>query len=407
MKGDLNKRFTSNLVPLYVLQLFNYIAPFMIIPLLTRVLPTEEFGAVMIAFAVTQVAFVITDYGFSSSAVAEISRNSNRDFINDKISRIFTAKIFLILICMVMLSCMLLIESFSSYSTIFLATAGCIIAQSFQPIWLFHGLQRMGKLAVYIGITKLLYVILVFCLVEGAGDGDLVMWSWSISNFFGAIISLFIVKKLGYKIAFSSLDLGVKELSYNVQFFISRLAVASYTNASSFLVGAQSLAQSAVYSSAEQGYKAGQSVSAPVAQALFPLMANGGDWKGFLKIIALVFLVLLFIGAGTAYYSDFIVRFVFGDKYSEVAGVLSVFMVTLAVNFLGVVFGYPACAAIDRMDIANKTVVIGAVAYFVLAAVLNVYDLISAMTIAVLVLLTEVFVFIARAFWLFSVLRRS
>ena len=393
-------KFSSNLISLYFLQLFNYIAPFMILPLLTRVIPVEEFGAVMIAISLVQVAFVITDYGFSSSAVADISRNTDFEYVNNKISKVFSAKIPLILICVLLMFCVAVSPSFSAYSLIFYSAIGAVIAQAFQPVWFFHGLQKMKLFTIYMAATKLLHVALVILFVDSAGDGFWVLVSWSISNTLGALISLVMVKRLGYSISFASTFDGLKELAHNVQFFLSRLAVASYTNASSFLVGAVDMSQAANYAAAEQGYKAGQSVSAPVAQALYPLMAKDANWKLFFRMLLLVFLLLGLGGVFVSYFAGYIVEFVFGIGYLDVVPILQIFMATMVVNFFGLIFGYPACSAIDRIYIANISVMIGSSVYFIGAVCLYMNDIISALSIAMLIFIVESLIVIIRCMWI-------
>jgi PST family polysaccharide transporter len=398
-----NNRFSSNLISLYFLQLFNYIAPFLVLPLLTRTIAPEEFSAVMIALAIVQASFVITDYGFSSSAVSDISKRNDKKYVDNKISQIFTAKIPLVLICVGLVLCAPMIDSFTDYYLIFFCGVGAVISQAYQPAWLFHGLQKMRLYTFYIGFTKLLHVGLVYLFVESSGDGYLVLLSWSLSNILGLIVSLLMVSALGYNISFSDFSRGLFELKDNIQFFISRLAVVSYTSGSSILVGANDVSQAAHYVSAEQGYKAGQSISSPVAQAMYPLMANKADWGLFFKTLLIVSFVLGIGGIFVSCFAVTIVDFVFGSGYLSTIPVLQIFMITMLVNFLAVIFGYPACSAINRLDIANKSVVIGALLYFSIAIFLHANELISAISIAALVLVTESFVLIVRCVWVLNV----
>ncbi|MFB9998018.1 oligosaccharide flippase family protein [Providencia rustigianii] len=61
-------------------------------------------------------------------------------------------------------------------------------------------------------------------------------------------------------------------------YFLSRASVVIYTSASTFIVGSYSgLNQAALFSSAEKLYQAGQSITSPVSQAIFPHIARTGE----------------------------------------------------------------------------------------------------------------------------------
>ena len=88
---------TRNALALSVMQIGNYAVPLLLLPFLTRQLGMEAFGVVAITLAAIQLAFVLTDYGFSLSATYSISTNrENTDYVNRKIAAIFGAKALLL-----------------------------------------------------------------------------------------------------------------------------------------------------------------------------------------------------------------------------------------------------------------------------------------------------------------------
>lgn len=87
---------TRNASALGLMQVVNFAVPLMLLPFLTRQLGMEGFGQVAVVLAAIQVAYVLTDYGFSFSATYAISLNrDDRGYINKKIGAIFAVKALL------------------------------------------------------------------------------------------------------------------------------------------------------------------------------------------------------------------------------------------------------------------------------------------------------------------------
>ena len=401
-----HNRLLKNVGFLSVLQIFNYVAPLLLLPYLTRVLPVEEFGAVMVAMASVMLVFVLTDYGFSLSATYRISQNrDDKNYINKLISQIFTAKIFLTATALIALFAISILPSFYEYRYIFWSGSIAVIAQAYQPIWLFQGLENMKYFVIYMVMTKIFYVALALILVSEPGDGLWVLGSWSVSNLVGALTALFMLKKQGFEISLSSISQAWLELKESAQFFWSRVAVAFYTSASSIIVGTAGLHQAAMYSSAEQGYKAGQAVTTSITQAMYPYMAKEKNWAVFYKVLFSICLIMALGALIVGNFSVFFITFIFGENYKEAAGVLVIMMITLVINFLGVSFGYPALGALDKVEWANKTVIWASFLFCLIAIVLYLNDEINAINIALLVLVTELFVLMVRSFLIYVKLR--
>lgn len=218
------KRLIDNIASLGALQLLNYLAPLLLIPFLTRVLEVKEFGAVMAAMATIVIAYIITDYGFSLSLTYRISkRRENRQYINNLISVVFTAKIILSLLASVVVIIVSLLPSYYNYKKIFWMGLLAVFSQAYQPIWLFQGLEKIKNYAAYMALTKISHVFLTFLLVSISNNGFLVLLSWSISNFIGMMIGIYMLMRMGYEIRLSSFKKSIKELKKSSEFFGQRL----------------------------------------------------------------------------------------------------------------------------------------------------------------------------------------
>ena len=401
-------KLVKNAGALYLLQGVNVLAPFMVIPFLTRMLSVSEFAVVMIVFATLQMCFVITDYGFSLSATYEISKKENDvKEINRILGGVFAAKMPLILIALAILMSVTLHPSYSEYKEVFYAGIITVIAQALQPLWFFHGVQKMIFYSVYMSLSKIIYVLLVLLLVSKDGDGWLVIMSWSIANLCGALAALVSIWHLGYSIQLSSVSKTINVLREGAQFFWSRVAVACYTSIASLLVGMFSLHQAAMFSASEQIYKSGQAATSPVNQALYPYMVKEKNWNIFFKIQFLL-LVTLIIGVAIIYsWRSEIVKIIFGDGYEGAVPILSVFLMTNVVSYIGVSFGYPACGAINRTDVANKSVLFGFLLFLIFITMVFFWYEVTGINVALCILGAELIVMVSRSFFVFRYLIKN
>jgi PST family polysaccharide transporter len=391
------RRMLGNAGWLSVLQMFNYISPLLVLPLLTRALGVEEFGVVMVAMAAIQLSFVLSDYGFSLSATYFIARNSSEvDEIGRLIGRVFAAKLILLVIAIPLL---LVLSRFFNYDNsfwLFAAGIGAVASQAFQSPWFFHGLAKMKAYVVYMSLTKVLYVILVLLLVDSDGDGALVPLSWSIANAIGMILALYLMTSLGYQPRLGTIKDALGELKSSAAYFWSRLAVAIYTSASALIVGLESVSQAAYFSSAELIYKAGQNVTSPINQALFPYMSKEKNWKMFFFITPAVLIILIAGCTLVGYFSVEIVNIIFGENYNDVIPVLQVLLYVVVINYLTVTFGYPVFSALGRPQIANYTVIIGSIFHVIVLSGLVISANIDAHNVAFTVAATETLVLVLR-----------
>lgn len=400
---------SRNAAALGVMQIANYAVPLLLLPFLTRQLGMEAFGVVAITLAAIQLAFVLTDYGFSLSATYSISTNrENTDFVNQKISAIFGAKALLVsLLAVALIIASQTVPSLQAYTTYIIAAFIAICAQAFQPIWLFQGIERMKNITLYTVLTKVLYAILVLQLIRSPEDAVTVIYCWSAAQVIGLLASLYFMYSAGYKVSWPSLQTVRHEFVDGAQFFWSRLAVAVYTSASTLVVGSQSAAQAAQFAVCEQIYKAGQNVTSPINNAMFPYMAKNKDWKVFYKILFIAGITMTTGCLVLAYYATPLLSILFGEEYGTATPVLLIFLCTTIINYFGVTFGYSAFSALGRVEIANISVIVGAIIHAATLYLIYTNVEITALTVALSILITESIVMCIRIITLILIKRTT
>ncbi|MBX6999888.1 oligosaccharide flippase family protein, partial [Providencia rettgeri] len=317
---------------------------------------------------------------------------------------VFIIKLFLILICLI--SVYLYIYSFNSLNLqsevknqLFIWISISVFFLSYQPTWFFQGIEKMLNITIFMAASKLSYILFVLMLVKNENDISWVIASYSFSNIIASVLSVYFIYRNNYYVRVPSYKMCLKILKKSSQFFLSRISVVLYTSANTFIVGnIGGLQQSAFYSSSEKIYQFGQSLSSPISQALFPHLVRTKEKKTLYKF---VFLMLIPLVMGTSiifYFSQDILSLVFGPEFINATPTLRVLLICIIVNFVGVNFGYPAFSIINRIDIANKTVILGSILQLTSIIYLYSNQLISAYSIAISVLITEGFVMSCRIF---------
>jgi PST family polysaccharide transporter len=396
-----NHSVSKNALALIFLQAANSLIPLLVIPFLTRALGLETFGLVAIALALIQLAYVVTDYGFSLSASFSISQiREDKKTVSELIGAVFILKIGLSVIASIFVLLYGLIGSSDmGVSLIYYVAPIAILGQAFQPVWFFQGIEKMKNVTIYMVIVRSLYAVFVVLLVSVPDDAWIVILVWGLSHVVGAILAIWRVYTEGYTILLPDRSKLLSVFRESSQFFASRVAVSLYTSASTVVVGiAGGVVSAAQYSVCEQLYKGGQSLTAPLNQALYPYMAKNRDLSLFYKVLMVVGSLILLGCFSLSFFSADILVVFFGEEYREASVVLMVFLAVNVVNFFGVSFGYPAHAATGDVSFANTSVVFGAVLHILLLFTIFILDDISAVSVAVAVLITESMVMTTRMY---------
>ncbi|WP_178090441.1 oligosaccharide flippase family protein [Plesiomonas shigelloides] len=393
--NNLNK----NIFFLTLVQFANYIAPLLVLPYLGRVLGLDGFGVVAMGMSLCSMVLIITEYGFGVSAPYWLAKNKkNRAEVSSYVGAIFLVKALLFLLSVVAVSIYFMLMTEIPRSTLLhVAILASIFFQTFQLSWFFLGIEKMKNVTIFTVTAKLSYLALVFLCVNDKLDLALVFVCYAISNLFATAIGIVFLYKEKYWIARPTKKQTWEVFKNSGLFFISRLAVGVYTSASTFLVGNfAGLDAAALYGSAEKLYQAGQSATSPVSQALYPYLARTGDKQALYKFVGVLLIPLCIGVAGCIYYAEPIITLIFGEEFIAATELLKVFLLTLLINFVGVNFGYPAFSIIGRVDIANKTVIFGAVLQLISILTLYSMSAITAKNICLSVLVVECVVMLIR-----------
>ncbi|MBZ2285656.1 O28ac/O42 family O-antigen flippase [Escherichia coli] len=398
----------GNIAALAILQLATYITPLLIVPYLTRVLGPGGYGTVAICLSIIQMSLILTDFGFNLSSTEYIARNcQSKDKINKHIGAVFQIKILLIFLCVIFLYFLVNDQLQQFKIEFFFYSCIAIIGQTFQSLWFFQGVEKMKRITLFLTISKFSYVILTFVIVKKPEQGRFVILAYALSQVIGALLSQYYMRKEGYKYTPANLSSMLGVLRTSALFFWSRLAVSTYTTASTLVVGAAGHVQAGYYAASEQLYKAGQNITTPVSQALYPYMTRAKNWALFFKMMSILTVVMITASLTAIWLSQWLIALIFGPEYIVSQNVFIVFMLTLIVTFVSTNFGYPVFSALGKVKVANYTVIFGALTHVVILGVLFCLGEISAYNVVRAVLFTEIVILILRMFFFVKLYRRE
>ncbi|EOK7647939.1 O28ac/O42 family O-antigen flippase [Escherichia coli] len=398
----------GNIAALAILQLATYITPLLIVPYLTRVLGPGGYGTVAICLSIIQMSLILTDFGFNLSSTEYIARNCQpKDKINKHIGAVFQIKILLIFLCVIFLYFLVNDQLQQFKIEFFFYSCIAIIGQTFQSLWFFQGVEKMKRITLFLTISKFSYVILTFVIVKKPEQGRFVILAYALSQVIGALLSQYYMRKEGYKYTPANLSSMLGVLRTSALFFWSRLAVSTYTTASTLVVGAAGHVQAGYYAASEQLYKAGQNITTPVSQALYPYMTRAKNWALFFKMMSILTVVMITASLTAIWLSQWLIALIFGPEYIVSQNVFIVFMLALIVTFVSTNFGYPVFSALGKVKVANYTVIFGALTHVVILGVLFCLGEISAYNVVRAVLFTEIVILILRMFFFVKLYRRE
>ncbi|ELP5903114.1 oligosaccharide flippase family protein [Vibrio vulnificus] len=402
----MKSRVYSNTIALVFVQLANYLSPLLVIPFLTRTFGPEGFGELALIFSIMAIFLIFTDYGFNIVSPYKIAkRQSDKNYISIYVSNVILAKLFIYLLCGFVLAVVCLFTNVIKVGLdVYLYILLGVFFQSIQLNWFYQGIENLKILTLATVFGKVFYLISVILLVADSNK-SLVVFLYSISFGVSSACLWFWYFKNDYHFYIKGWRGSVlKEAS---EFFISRAFVALYTSFNTFIIGSQAgYLQAGYYSSAEKIYQAGQSCSMPITQAIFPYLSKTKDKKLFLRMFFSVLLLVLAVGLLAFYYSNYIISFLFGQDFLAANSILRVFIIAGMVNFVGSFWGYPAFSLIDRLDIANKSVMVGGFIHAVILICLFLTANLNAINVVFSVLSVEFIVMLIRIFSFYKLRKR-
>ena len=400
LKKLTSHRLFKNTSALIIMQLFTYVAPFIVLPYLSRTLGADGFGLMIAALSLTVIANVCTDFGFNLSATYLISRKQNQTrYISKVITAIYSLK--LLLLALVFFGIALYLIFAVNYTALAIAAIYLtVFFQAFLSPWLFQGIEKM-KLIMYSTIaSRMVYVVIVFLLVKHKDDYDLALMCNAIATMLACLLANWLIKREGFSFVNPSKRLIKLMFVHSSQFFASRVVLQASSSISVLVLNSVvSATQVGLFGASQKLYGAFKQLINPFSQALYPYMANTGNIKLLFKLVITLAFIMSIPATIGFIFAEPIIELIFGSEFGQSSNILKIFIVTGYIAFLSICFGYPAFSAVKRVDLANKSVIISGCCQIGFLSILLVLGEVNITNVAYSIMLTEGLTLTIRFVW--------
>lgn len=286
-----NKKVIENYFFMTLILVLNSGFALLIYPYLISSLGKETYGVYVFATSITNYFTCFVSFGFDLYGVRKIAENpfdSNKN--SDVLSKIFSIKIYLelisIIVFFILLLCLpILQQNVWVYIVCFLMT----MVNIFFPSWYFQGVQKM-KVVSYIQLAlKIISLPFIFIYVKQQSDLLLFCIIMTLSSLLGAFIAFYyIIKKDKVSIRFISFRRGYDYFKESSYFFYTHIANIGKAETSKVITGFFfGMSDLAIYDLAQKMVLIPSMLLANINNALFPKIMHNFNVGALKKILVI------------------------------------------------------------------------------------------------------------------------
>ena len=398
-----HKRFYSNVVWLYGLQIVKYIFPLITLPYLTRVLLPE--GYAVYAYVVSFMTFAQTfvDFGFNLSGTKRIVAAGSVKEENRVIGAVTEARMALGVVTGVAVAAVAWFIPITHANMVYTMLAFvAVFGKALAPDFLFQGHENMRPLTTRYFVSKGISTALTFVVVHSIDD---ILWI-PVLDIFSSVIALawsFISAKrmFGTTIAVVPLSEAFAELRASAVYCFSTMASVVFSGFTTLLIGVVIIDKAMVsyWSLAVTAINAIQSLYSPIVNSLYPHMVKGRDY-GFARKLLLVSIPFLVLGTiAFAMLCDVVMLVLGGEEYLAGSWVIAWVSPVLLFSFYATMAGWPILGASGKVVQVTYTTVGSAIFSIVSLLAVSAAGVANMQVICVIRCLTEAIMCVSRI-WL-------
>ena len=398
------KHLKHNTIALLIIQILNYIIPFITLPYITRIFRVEEYGVIIFAQVTMEYFYRFIMFGFDFSAVRQIAIHSgNKKNINHIFNSVLVTQILFIILGSIILGLLLIfVPKLSKYWLIYLYTYLGTIGFVFTLGWFYQGIARMKFVSILNIITRTISLILIFTCIKKADDYILYPLLNSISMITAAIVSIIFLRKIfDIKFYVPKIRTIIKTVKYSSQFFLTKVAISLYRGTNAFVLGIVVTSTAvAYYVAADKIFWAVFFLYYTFIQALFPYMSKNKDIVFFKKMLK--YLICLTIGATIFLLisSKYLILIFYSAKYLESVKILQIFSMFFPFMLFVDILGFPLLGAFGYVRETNRGYIFGGLYNCIGLLILYLLNQINIYSVAILVSSTYLVMFIHRIYYI-------
>jgi PST family polysaccharide transporter len=222
-----------------LIQILNYLVPFLTLPVVTRAFGPTIYGILATFNAYAAYVSVIVQYGFDFTGVRAIAR-SHADIciLSKTVSTIFGAQILLgaVALASFLAALPVIVPHGADYKFVGLTVLIQIFATAATPQWIFVGLEQMRGLALAQFVFRTLAAALTIFLVRAPDDLLLYVSINCIAAVAILIISLIVLGRYHIRWQIPKLADLLSVIRQGAYFFVSKASISLYTTTTTLLV---------------------------------------------------------------------------------------------------------------------------------------------------------------------------
>lgn len=360
----------------------NMILPLVTLPYLVKVLGIANFGLVNFSLSIIGYFNIMVSFGFELSATKSISINrDDKKKISEIFSAVFWIKTMMFIISLIILTLLLyFFDSMKENFLLYYSTFGIVLGNILFPSWFFQGVEKMKYITIITVVTRIIFTIFIFVLVQDKNDFIIVPILNSIGAILGGIISLWIIFKFySINLYFPKKQVFLYQLKDSYYYFISRVANNGSRYFATTIIGVY-FGNSIVgyYSLIEKLFYAFTTIGGLVSQTIYPYMNRTKDIK-FLKKALLITLTFAFpLLLIVMFFHDLILMVGFDVENEMASKIFLIIFSGALLSIISSIIGYPLLGALGYPKYANNSLIYSSIVYlmYILIAVLvtnNIY----------------------------------
>ena len=328
-----HKKVVENYFFMTVLQVINSLFYVMIYPYLIRTLGAESYGLYIYALSIVTYFIFIVNFGFDLPATKAVAQeNDNPTAIANVLSCIFTAKIYLLFVSVLIFSILLITVPFlREHYLLFIIVFGQTINFALVPTYYYQGTQKMKTATIIQVVFKLLSLPFIFVLVKSSSDLSvfaIISTSTMIIGGLVAILMVVFVDKLNIRwVSFLELKKWFKEA---FPFFLSNSVGTIKEQGITIIIGAFfGMRDVAIYDLASKLIIIPRTILMSLNAALFPKIVIENNKATIQKIIKYEFLIGLSVIGLIAAFGYWVILFLGGEMMTDAYPLAIVLSVTV------------------------------------------------------------------------------
>jgi O-antigen/teichoic acid export membrane protein len=195
-----NKKHIDSSLFLFFINIFNFIFPLLLSPIIISRCGVEGFGVITLFQSVMLFISSITDYGFNINATREVTINHKTPFFANRYFFVVSQAKTILLIIAIILSIVIYVflPKASEYSLIYFSSLAILIGRAYNPMWVLRAIHKMKFIFYFYVFFKVVSILTVYFFLKDNDDLYIVNLSIGLSDlftcFFATLILFFNLK---------------------------------------------------------------------------------------------------------------------------------------------------------------------------------------------------------------------